>query len=229
MNTIIITGASGNLGTAVTNTMLAAGYRVVATVHNEEASKQLMPHPDLLVEVVDLTDESQANSFIAGVINEQDNVFGALLLVGGFVAGDISSTSLADVKKQLTLNFDTAFNVAKPVFEQMMKKGEGRIVFVGSRPALVAGAGKNMVAYGLSKSLLFKLAEYLNAAAKGTNVTATVIVPSTLDTPVNRKSMPDADPSAWVKPEEIAGILELLMSEKTGTLRETVLKVYKNA
>jgi NAD(P)-dependent dehydrogenase (short-subunit alcohol dehydrogenase family) len=89
--------------------------------------------------------------------------------------------------------------------------------------------GKNLIAYGLSKSLLFKLAEYLNEEAKGKNVTATVVVPSTLDTPLNRKNMPEANPGNWVKPDALADVLEFIVSDKSSPLRETVLKVYDNS
>jgi polyhydroxyalkanoate synthesis repressor PhaR len=64
---------------------------------------------------------------------------------------------------------------------------------------------------------------------KGTNVSATVVVPSTIDTAINRKGMPDADPSNWVKPEQLAAILEFINSDSGSPLRETVLKVYNNA
>ena len=103
------------------------------------------------------------------------------------------------------------------------------IVFIGARPALIAAQGKGLIAYGLSKSLLFKLAEYLNEAARGMDISVSVIVPSTLDTPLNRKSMPDVNPGNWVKPSEIAETLEFLVSEKSSSLRETVLKIYNNA
>jgi len=85
------------------------------------------------------------------------------------------------------------------------------------------------VAYGLSKSLLFKLAEYMNEEAKGKNVVTTVVVPSTLDTALNRKSMPDANPDNWVKPSALAAILEFAVNGVATPLRETVLKVYNNA
>jgi NAD(P)-dependent dehydrogenase (short-subunit alcohol dehydrogenase family) len=132
-------------------------------------------------------------------------------------------------KRRLPLNFNTAFNIAKPIFAHMLEKGNGRIVFIGSKPALEASAGKGVIAYGLSKTLLFKLADYLNADAKGKNVVTTVIVPSTIDTALNRKSMPDTDPEKWVKASAIAEILEFVVSEKGAPLRETVLKVYNNA
>ena len=86
-----------------------------------------------------------------------------------------------------------------------------------------------MVAYGLSKAMLFKLSEYMNAEAKGKNVVTTVIAPSTIDTEANRNSMPDADPAKWVKPSVLAEIMEFIVSEKGTPLRETVLKVYNNA
>ena len=111
----------------------------------------------------------------------------------------------------------------------MFGNNSGRLIFIGARPALVASQGKNLIAYGLSKSLLFKLAEYLNAEAKGKNVTATVVALSTLDTGQNRKSMPDANPDNWVKPEAAAEILEFICSDKGSPFRETVLKVYNNA
>ncbi|HEY8734286.1 MAG TPA: hypothetical protein VIL90_06945, partial [Puia sp.] len=95
--------------------------------------------------------------------------------------------------------------------------------------ALNPAQGKGLIAYALSKSLLFRLAEYLNEEAKGINVSVNVVVPSTLDSSLNRKSMPEANPDNWVKPAEIAEILEFLVSDKAKSLKETVLKIYNNA
>lgn len=229
MKAVIVTGANGNLGTAVTNHLLNKGYKVIATVHKEEAKKELQQRENLIIEVVNLANEEDASLFVQKAIKENKKIDGALLLVGGFTMGNIASTSSNDIKKQMSLNFDTAYHVARPLFQHMLENDRGRIVFIGSRPALKAADGKNVIAYGLSKSLLFKLAEYLNAAAKGKNVTATVVAPSTIDTPVNRKEMPDADPDNWVKPEELAEIFEFILSEEGSSLRETVLKVYGNS
>jgi NAD(P)-dependent dehydrogenase (short-subunit alcohol dehydrogenase family) len=229
MKTVIITGANGNLGTAVTNTFLAKDYKVIATVRKQEDLKELPENKNLQVEVLDLTDEEKAENFVRKIIDQHENIDGALLLVGGFAAGDIATTKSGDIKKQISLNFDTAYHITRPLFQHMIKKNNGKIVFVGSRPALQAAAGKSLIAYGLSKSLLFKLAEYLNAEAKGKNVTISVVAPSTIDTEINRKSMPGADFDKWVKPEALAEVLEFLISEKGSVLRETVLKVYGNA
>lgn len=229
MKNVIITGANGNLGLAVTNLFLERGYTVMATVRDDAAKSELPTHANLQVTVIDLTDEEKTASFVEQVIATYKKVNAALLLVGGFAMGNLKSTTGNDIKSQITLNFETAYHVARPVFQHMLENGDGRIVFIGSRPALQAADGKNMIAYSISKSLLFRLAEYLNEEAKGKNVTATVIAPSTLDTPLNRKSMPKANPDNWVKPEALAEILEFVVSEKGTPLRETVLKVYNNA
>ena len=229
MKNVIITGANGNLGTAVTKTFVDKGYNVIATVAEHKMSKDIALHDNIHVNVVNLEHEDEASAFVEKAIKENGQIDSALLLAGGFAGSNISKTSIGDVHAQIALNFTTAFNVAKPIFAHMMEKGNGRIVFIGSRPALEPSAGKNVIAYGLSKSLLFKFAEYLNAEAKGKNVVAVVVAPSTLDTAINRKFMPDADPEKWVKPLALAEILEFIVSEKSVPLRETVLKVYNNA
>jgi NAD(P)-dependent dehydrogenase (short-subunit alcohol dehydrogenase family) len=229
MKTVIITGANGNLGTAVTNTFLDKGYRVVATVINESMKKDIAVHQNMDVRVVDLNDEKAAGDFIASVIDQYKIIDGGLLLVGGFAMGDINTTSVNNIRQQVSLNFETAYHVAQPLFQHMLANNNGRLVFIGARPALEPAQGKTLLAYGLSKSLLFKLAEYLNATAKGKNVTTTVVAPSTLDTPLNRKSMPDVDPETWVKPVALAEILEFIVSDKNTPIRESVIKVYNNA
>ena len=88
---------------------------------------------------------------------------------------------------------------------------------------------KGMIGYGLAKSLIFRLAELMNDEAKGTNVVTSVVIPSTIDTPQNRKSMPDADFETWVKPEAIANIIYFHSTEDAAALREVVIKIYNNS
>ncbi len=229
MKTVIITGGNGNLGLAVTQKFLESGYNVIVTVINEDAKKDLPVHKNLEAETVDLTNEGETASFIASIIDKYKKVDAALMLVGGFAAGNIITTAGVDIEKQFSLNFQTAYYTTRPLFQHMLEKGNGRLVYIGSRPALDAKSGKDLLAYALSKSLLFKLAEYLNEEARGKNVTATVVVPSTIDTPLNRKNIPGANPADWVRPEQVADVLELITSEAGSPLRETVLKVYNNS
>ncbi|HUM47348.1 MAG TPA: SDR family NAD(P)-dependent oxidoreductase, partial [Chitinophagales bacterium] len=227
--TVIITGANGNLGTAVVKKFLESGYKVVATVIHESMLDAFEKHERLEVSAVDLANEADTSSFISTTISKYKTVDATLMLAGGFAAGDISKTASGDVLKMVTLNFETAYHVARPLFEHMKQNDSGRLIFVGARPALNANAGKNMIAYALSKSMVIKLAELLNADAKGKNVTATVVIPSTIDTPPNRKSMPDANFDDWVKAEQIADLMEMVCSDTGNPLRETVLKIYGNA
>lgn len=229
MKTIIITGANGGLGSAVTKTFLDEGYTVIATVSSEESKSKIVVHPMLEVSIVDLTNEEETTSFIESAIEKHETIDAALLLAGGFAMGNIAATSGADIKKMYTLNFETAYFIARPLFQRMKETGKGRIVFIGSRPALKAADGKSMIAYALSKSLLFNLSSYLNEEAKGTDVVTTVIVPSTIDTPANRSAMPKSDPSRWVKPQQLADIMKFICSDTADVLREAVLKVYNNS
>jgi NAD(P)-dependent dehydrogenase (short-subunit alcohol dehydrogenase family) len=111
----------------------------------------------------------------------------------------------------------------------MLKQNSGRIFIIGSRPGLDAIHGKGMVAYGLAKSLIFRLAELMNDEAKGTNVVVSVVVPSTIDSPQNRKAIPDADPANWVTAEAIADVINFYSTEEAAALREPVIKIYNNS
>jgi len=229
MKTVIITGANGNLGNAVTREFLDKNYRVVAVVSKEKDKSTIPVHPNLAVFAADLMNENEARDFVNNCIQKYTVIDAALLLVGGFAMGSLSTTSGDDLHKQIALNFETAYYVTRPLFEHLMKNKRGTIIFIGARPALNPAQGKGLIAYSLSKSLLFKLAELLNEEATGINVSISVVVPSTLDTPLNRKSMPDVNPENWVKPSEIAETLEFLVSDKSGSLREAILKMYNNS
>jgi NAD(P)-dependent dehydrogenase (short-subunit alcohol dehydrogenase family) len=225
---VLITGASGNLGKATVEKFLSEGYTVIATV---TPGKPLgFDAEGVHAYEADLTDEKSVDTVVKQIITDHTTLDAALLLVGGYASGNIQNTDGALLKKMFALNFDTAYFVARPVFQQMLAQPNGgRIIFVGSRPALLAKEGKNSLAYGLAKSLIFKFADVLNAEGSSKNVTASVIVPSTIDTEVNRKAMPDKDFTAWVKPEEIAESMAYLCSARSNALRETVLKLYNRA
>jgi NAD(P)-dependent dehydrogenase (short-subunit alcohol dehydrogenase family) len=227
--TILITGANGNLGAATVKKFLDEGYRVIAIDHSGTHLGFAAGHENFELKSVDVGDEQAVDSFIEELIELYGSIDAALMLVGGFAMGDIAATDGAAMRKMYTLNFETAYFVARPLFQHMLDKGYGRLVFIGARPALRPEQGKGIVAYSLTKSLLFHLAELLNATAKGKNVVASVVAPSTIDTPVNRDSMPDADPSTWVRPEQIADLLAFICSKNADPLREPVYKIYNNS
>ena len=229
MKTAIITGASGNLGQEVVKKFIAEGYNVVGTVIPNDPVPMDFPADRFEKVVVDLMSEDDSQNLAATVISKHGEISAAILTVGGFAMGNIAETKTADIMKQYKLNFETAYNIARPVFAQMLKQNGGRIFLIGSRPGLEAKSGKGMIAYGLAKSLVFRLAELMNEEGKRHNVVTSVIVPSTIDTPQNRKAMPDTDPNNWVKAEEIANVIYYYCTDEARSLREPVIKVYGNS
>lgn len=229
MKTAIVTGASGNMGQAVVQKFIDEGYKVIGTVIPNDPVPMNFPEDKLEKIVVDLMNEEASAKFIEEILSKYGSIDAAVLTVGGFATGSVVETKTSDINKQYRLNFETAYNVARPVFTQMLKQNSGRIFIIGSRPGLDASHGKGMVAYGLGKSLIFRLAELMNDEAKGTNVVTSVVVPSTIDTPQNRKAMPNADPSKWVKPEAIADAIYFYCTEEAAVIREPLIKVYNNA
>ncbi|HET9744550.1 MAG TPA: SDR family NAD(P)-dependent oxidoreductase [Chitinophagaceae bacterium] len=226
MKTVIVTGSLGNLGLPIVRKFIEESYKVVGTVTPTDDVPVDLPENMFEKVIVDLMSEEESENFVAGVISRHHAVDAAILTVGGFAMGSVTETKTSDVRKQYKLNFETAFNIARPVFKEMLKQNSGRIFLVGSRPGLDAMNGKGMVAYSLGKSLIFRLAELMNDEAKGSNVVTSVVVPSTIDTPQNRKAMPDIDPANWVKAEAIADIIHFYCTDAAVELREPVIKVY---
>jgi NAD(P)-dependent dehydrogenase (short-subunit alcohol dehydrogenase family) len=229
MKTAIVTGASGNLGQAVVKKFLEEGYIVVGTVIPNDPVELNITNKNFEKIIVDLMSEDEAEKLIHYVIWKYKSIDAAVLTVGGFAMGKILQTKASDIIKQYKLNFEVTYNVARPAFLQMLEQKSGHIFMVGSRLGSDMKQSKGMIAYGLSKSLIFRLAELMNDEGKEHGVVTAVIVPSTIDTPQNRKSMPDADFSRWVKAEEIASVIYFYCSEAASVLREPIIKVYGNS
>jgi NAD(P)-dependent dehydrogenase (short-subunit alcohol dehydrogenase family) len=226
--TAIVTGASGNLGQAVVKKFIDKGYKVIGTVTRNDSGTYDYPVDQFEKIVVDLIHEDEAEKMVEGVISKYGAVDVAVLTVGGFAMGTVAETKIMDIQKQYALNFETTYNIARPVFVQMMKQDQGRIIIIGSKPGLDAQYGKGMVAYGLGKSLVFRLAELMNVEAGDHPVLTSVVVPGTIDTPQNRLAIPDANFDEWVKPETLAEIISMHCENRTMP-DETIIKVYGNS
>jgi len=224
---VIVTGANGNLGKSVVQKLNDSGYHIIAGVGPGGADFKGI---DAEAITVDLIDSAVSKKFVEQATSGKSPVKAAVLLVGGFAMGNIEQTDVTAIRKMFSLNFETAYNIVQPLFGYFSKqKDGGQIILVGARPALQADAGKDLVAYALSKSLVFKLSEIINEAGKGKNITSTVIVPSTIDTPANRQSMPDADFAKWVSPDAVADTIVFLLSDSGRQIREGVVKIYNNS
>jgi NAD(P)-dependent dehydrogenase (short-subunit alcohol dehydrogenase family) len=227
MKNVIITGAAGALGKATVEYFLDKGYSVFATIHKETDNAKLPSHKLLSTQVLDLNNTTDVNSYIKEVTGKIQ-IDAALLLAGGYAGGKLSKTSIEDINRQIAMNFDTAYNVARPLWSYFLEKNAGRLVFIGSQLPLQLEKSIQAVAYTLSKSLLFTLAEIMNKESKGLNVVASIVAPSTIDTASNRQYMPQADYNKWVKTEELAELFEFLISDKASSIREPVIKAFKN-
>lgn len=228
MRTVLITGANGNLGTVVVKALHAKGFGICATIGSggiPEAFERLTLH----TRQVNLTDENAVSQYAQEILRIHPELNAAILLVGGFAMGSIRETDGALLDKQIALNFKTGYFMVRSLIDHFATRGGGQFILIGSRPALQAEAGKNMVAYALSKSLVHHLAEIINAYGNGKKISATVIVPSTIDTVANRQSMPKADFSKWVKAEDIAETIAFILSDAGSSLRESILKLYNDA
>jgi len=226
MNHALISGASGNLGQALVRKFLAEGFAVTGTLVPNDPVPVSIGHKAFETVEIDLLDERATDAMVKDISEKKGSVQAAVLTVGGFAMGSIGETDSADILRQYRLNFETAYHLARPLFKQMIKQGSGRIFLVGSRPGLDMKNSVGMTAYGLSKSLIFRLAELMNEEARGANVVTSVVIPSTIDTPANRRSMPDADFSRWVTPDAIANAVYFYCTPEAAILREPVIKVY---
>ena len=225
----IITGAAGNLGQAVTNGLLDAGYTVHAIISHRDNTSYIR-RKELSVYQADLMSENETLNTINIIIRGIEIIDLSIMTVGGFAPGRLQEVTLTDIEKMHRLNFVTAFNVVKAVLPFMEKQETGgKLFFIGAPPALHPEQAMDMVAYALSKSLLFRLSEIINEDGKEKNIRSVVVVPGNIDTPRNRISMPDADFTKWVKPEEIARRIIQVDSSSDMKVPDNILKIYNNS
>ena len=201
---ILVSGANGNLGKAVVHYFLEKGNNVIGLVHHKKEKIQNKNYEEF---EVDLTDESKVQNCLKNILDKYQQVHVSVLATGGFAMGNLEKTGIKELRFQYKLNFETAYNVARPPFLDMKKQQFGKIFFIGSEPGMDTTKAKGVVAYALAKSQLFQLANIINADTKKTRIQAHVVVPATIDTPQNRKSVPDADFGEWQKPADIAKII----------------------
>lgn len=226
---ILITGATGNLGTAVLKKFVDEQDQIVALI--PPFSDEKMTESDAVqVYKVDLTNEEETENSIKKAYEKLNSIDLAILIVGGFMIGNLENTSVNDIEKMINLNFITAFNSAKSVYKLMKSQDHGGgIVLIGARPGLFLEEAVSMIAYGLSKSLLFNLSKIINESGKSSKIWSSVVVPGIIDTPQNRVAMPDADFSRWVKPEFLAQRIASLNIPTDPDYRKKILEVYKNS
>ena len=218
---VLITGANGGLGTAVCEAFLKTGATVigVARTWTEAVS--------FLTLSVDLTTAEGCDAMVAQAL-EHGPIESLVHLLGAFGGGQpIAETSDKTWDGMMTLNLRAAFCVMRAALKPMTAARYGRIVAVGSRASVEPLP--NYAAYSVAKAALVALVKNVAAENKDLGITANVVLPSTIDTPLNRQAMPKADFSSWVKPESIAKTLVWLASREAGDISGAVVPIYGRA
>ncbi len=216
---VMITGALGGLGQTVTEAFSRAGARVV--VVSRDIPEKL---PEGLLGLsADVTDEADVRRLMKEAVQQTTRIDCLINLVGGFGMGRLAETEMSTWSKMLSLNLTSAFLLSREATRLMTKQGSGRIIHMAARAALdpFPGAG----AYIVSKSGLLALVKVLALELAGSGVKVNGVLPSTIDTPANRQSMPDADPTQWVKPEAIAALLVFLASDEADALNGALIPI----
>jgi NAD(P)-dependent dehydrogenase (short-subunit alcohol dehydrogenase family) len=219
----LVTGGTGSLGLGVVSELLKANATVIATAHRPTPA----PAEGVSVEVVDLADADSAAPLLERVAAQHGRVDAVVCLVGGFRGGAFIQTDHVTWREMVELNLNTASNVIRAALPGMVERRYGRIVTVGSRPAL--DPSPNTSAYAAAKAAVVSLTRSLGRELRGSGVTINCVIPSTIDTPQNRESMPKADPTKWVKPEEIGRVIAFLCSDAAGIIRGAEVPVYGDA
>jgi NAD(P)-dependent dehydrogenase (short-subunit alcohol dehydrogenase family) len=216
---IAITGGHGVLGRAVVEAALADGLRVAVIDH---ASGQSAPDGVLELGGVDLTDADAAKTAIDAVVAHFGRLDALLNIAGGFVWQTTDDAEPAWAK-MFALNLTTALNASRAALPHLKASTEGRIINVGANAALKSAAG--MGAYAASKAGVHRLTESLAEELKDTPVTVNAVLPSILDTAQNRKDMPDADPTKWVAPSDLARVMLFLASPGSRAITGALIPV----
>ncbi len=205
---VIITGGSGALGQVVVPAFVDAGARVIIVDRHSRATEA----QGVRVMTADVTNEADIRRLVEAIMEKVGQIDALINLVGGFAMGRVVETDLSLWQQMLTMNLTAAFLLSKAVLPHMLQQQTGRIVHVAARAAVEPFPGA--AAYVVSKAGLSALIRALALELAGSGVTVNGLLPTTIDTPVNRKSMPDADPSKLVNPTSIAEMLIFLVSNE---------------
>jgi NAD(P)-dependent dehydrogenase (short-subunit alcohol dehydrogenase family) len=215
-STAIVTGGTGGLGSAVVERLLDDGWRVVVPWIVEGELERVRPRDGLELLKADLFDPEAVAGVVATAAGDSARLLAGLVnLVGGFAVGaKVHETPIEDFEKLFRLNLRPTYLVTQAALPHMLKSRNGSIVCVG---------------YISSKAAVIAFAQAVATEYKHDGVRCNAILPSVIDTPANRASMPNADHEKWVKPAEIAGVIAHLLSHDSAPISGAGIPVYGRA
>jgi NAD(P)-dependent dehydrogenase (short-subunit alcohol dehydrogenase family) len=227
--TAIVTGGTGGLGSAVVARLLVGGWRVVVPWVVERELERVERHEGLELVKADLFEQASVDEVIeAATADGAPPLRGLVNLVGGFAMGTrVHETPIEEFERQFRLNLRSAYLMTQASVPHMLEHGGGSIVCVGTRAALQPFKGA--AGYISSKAAVIAFSGAVAVEYKDDGIRCNTILPSVIDTPGNRASMPDADFDRWVKPAEIAGVIAHLLSDDSSPVSGAAIPVYGRA
>ena len=207
---VFITGANGGLGTSVTRTFLQQGARVIGGSLRITAAN--FPEPNFEALTVDFSRLDEIRRGVAKIIERYGQLDVLVHVLGGFAGGPSVAETTDEMWLQMqNINLNSAFHVFRECIPHLRKSKAGKLIAIGSLTAAQPHA--NLGAYVVFKSALATLVQTIAVENADAGLAANVILPGTMDTPANRKSMPDADFSKWLKTQDVADLVLSLASE----------------
>jgi NAD(P)-dependent dehydrogenase (short-subunit alcohol dehydrogenase family) len=225
----IVTGGTGALGRVIVNEFLDSGHGVAVptTPHDRKTpgSSLFGVSADIHVAEADLREEGAVQEFVSGTLERFGRIDILVNTAGGYAGGSlVEEISLDEWERMMSLNLQTCFLMSRAVLKIMRGSQWGRIINIAAMPALLPSTRK--AAYAVSKRGVAALTEVIAEETKGTGITCNAIAPSILVTESNLQSMPDADTSRWVTPEEIAKLVLFLSSDHARSISGNTLRVF---
>jgi NAD(P)-dependent dehydrogenase (short-subunit alcohol dehydrogenase family) len=232
-NVVLVAGGTGGLGRAVSLAFLSEGAELIVTYRDDREFAGLKTAAAanasrLAGRQVDVTNEAAVQKLVAGILAENGRLDVLVNAVGGFVGGKtLWELDIKVFDQMLALNLRSGLLLARAAAKVMLENGKGVIVNVASKAAQDHGAG--VAAYAASKAAAVAMMDSLAADLKGSGVRVNSILPSIIDTPMNRKAMPGADFAKWPKPDEIARVILFLCSDEAKVIHGAAIPVYGNS
>jgi NAD(P)-dependent dehydrogenase (short-subunit alcohol dehydrogenase family) len=226
----IITGGTGALGRAVVSEFLEEGAKVVCTYIVDQELKGLssmIKNQNLLLIKSDVTKEKQVAKVVKKTLERFRRIDILINIVGGFAYALIQDTDEATWDRMMTINLKSTVLCSKAVLPQMVKQNYGKMINISSRPGLKGSSG--LGAYAASKAGVLNFTQTIADEVKDYDININAVLPSTIDTPANRRAMPKEDFTKWVKPEEIARVMVFLASDDSKPISGAGIPVYGKA
>ncbi len=230
---IIVTGGTGVLGTAVTEAFLKKGYQVAIPYTSERSIEPFEQQlGDLKAQVMlipaNLTVEAEVQNFVQTVLDKFGQIDILVNTVGGFVGGiPVAEMDEERWNFMMDLNLKSIFLCCKAVLPHMIERKYGKIVNTSARAGLSGAAG--LGAYSVSKSGVRILTESIAEEVKDLRINVNSLLVSIMDTPANRKAMPNENRSCWVSPDDIAKVILFLTSDDAAIINGAAIPVYGRA